>query len=397
MMIKEGALIWITGLAGSGKTTIGNCLYYNLKECTERVVILDGDILKNIVDSNVGYSIEDRKSRAYKYAALCKALVEQEMIVICCTIAMFEEVRQKNRQDIKNYVEVFLDVGIGIGVPGPVDTVSGTMIMASNLPGFDMNVEFPKHPDLTIVNDGSVYVKDCVEEILKIFHQKHDTSSRDVLYWNDYYASQRAIREPSMFAKEIAQTMEKGKKLLDVGCGNGRDSEYFLREVGLHVTGIDISDKVIQILNVQYADEPNAMFVCDDFTRAENIYAQQYDYIYSRFSLHAINLKQENDFLSNAYKALKTGGRLYVEVRSVKDFIFGKGVKVGDDEYIYDGHYRRFLRKEELEQRLMDKGFTIVQSIEDINLAPFGSENPSVIRMVCEKSIEKNVKCESTY
>lgn len=389
-MRKEGALFWITGLAGSGKTTIGNYLYYKLKSYTDGVVILDGDILKNIVDSSVGYSNEERKKRAYKYAALCKTLTDQGLLVICCTIAMFEEVRQKNRKEIKNYIEVFLNV--------PFETLKernkkGMYARAlkgeqKNLVGVDLDVEYPECPDVVLKNDGSISVKESVEKILEIYHKKCDTCNRDVEYWNDYYKQSLAKEEPSLFARAVAVYMERTRKLLDVGCGNGRDSMFFLHEAGLQVTGIDISDEAIRMLNDREKENPDAIFVCDDFTCSETIYAEQYDYIYSRFSLHAINEKQESVFLENAFKALKEGGELFIEVRSVNDELYGQGVKVGNDEYINDGHYRRFIRKELLEKKLLKTGYTIIESIEDRNLAPYGKENPEVIRVICKKTVE---------
>ena len=51
-VMKKGIVYWITGLAGSGKTTIGNALYYKLRKYST-VVLLDGDILKNIINGGV--------------------------------------------------------------------------------------------------------------------------------------------------------------------------------------------------------------------------------------------------------------------------------------------------------------------------------------------------------
>ena len=47
--MKKGVLYWITGLSGAGKTTIGNRLYYEMRKEQDNVLLLDGDILKNIV------------------------------------------------------------------------------------------------------------------------------------------------------------------------------------------------------------------------------------------------------------------------------------------------------------------------------------------------------------
>lgn len=57
--MEKGILYWITGLSGAGKTTIGNTLYYELKKKNNNLVILDGDILKNLVGDSLGYSKED--------------------------------------------------------------------------------------------------------------------------------------------------------------------------------------------------------------------------------------------------------------------------------------------------------------------------------------------------
>lgn len=112
--MNEGILYWITGLAGAGKTTIGNRLFYELRKNNSNVILLDGDVLKNIVDDKLGYSDADRRKRAMKYALLCKTLTNQGMIVICCTIAMYDEVREYNRQYNKGYIEVFLDVPLSV-------------------------------------------------------------------------------------------------------------------------------------------------------------------------------------------------------------------------------------------------------------------------------------------
>lgn len=83
----------------------------------------------------------------------------------------------------------------------------------------------------------------------------------------------------------------------------------------------------------------------------------------------------------------KNDGYLFIEVRGINDELYGKGENVGRDEYIFDGHYRRFIRKEELEKALTDIGFKIVLSVEDIDFAPFENENPKVIRIVAEKRV----------
>lgn len=85
---------------------------------------------------------------------------------------------------------------------------------------------------------------------------------------------------------------------------------------------------------------------------------------------------------------MKNTGFFFIEARSVNDNIYGKGDKVGEDSFFYQGHFRRFLRKRSLEKKLMDAGFRIVYSAESKGFAPFAGEDPLVIRVIAEKGAE---------
>ena len=388
-MLKDGTLYWITGLSGAGKTTIGNRLYYEIKKQKPNVILLDGDILKNIVEETVGYTEENRRKRAMKYAKLCKVLTDQGMIVICCTIAMYDAVREWNRRNNKGYVEVFLNVPIEVlcerDQKGLYSNYEKGKI--NNLAGADVQVELPKNPDIEIVNDGSLTISQCVNKIMEHEVNLISDFDRDTEYWNHYYETNKAPVEPSLFAKSIVGKLHKSKTLLELGCGNGRDSIYFYHQ-GLNVTAIDASDSTIKQLKQQY-EEDNICFICDDFVCSSSIFSGQFDYCYSRFSLHAINEQQETEVIHNVFRVLKGGGMFFIEVRSVNDELYGRGKEVGKDTYIYDGHFRRFVRKEELEKKLKDAGFQIEYSEENVNFAPFEGTNPPVIRIIAIKGLSK--------
>ena len=107
-----GRVFWITGLSGAGKTTIGYLLYTKLKIQKNSIVFLDGDELRKIFGNDLGYSKEDRLKSATRNSRLCKLLSDQGIDVICCTISMFDTIREWNRQNIKNYFEIYLDVSL---------------------------------------------------------------------------------------------------------------------------------------------------------------------------------------------------------------------------------------------------------------------------------------------
>ena len=358
-MKKNGTLYWITGLSGAGKTTIGRSLYYEIKKKKDNIVLLDGDVLKAIVDDNLGYSEEDRHKRAMKYATLCKTLTDQGIIVICCTIAMFEDIREWNRANNSSYVEVFINTPMEVLIQRDQKGMYSKYKKgkSANIVGMDIAIDYPKHPDLEIVNDGKTPIKTFVNQILNYHSNLLDDYCRDTKYWNRFYSKNDGVKlEPSLFAKYVGTVVSHDKHILELGCGNGRDSMYFYK-LGMHVTAVDAADKAIRKLQEHQDDRLN--FICDDFVSTSFLFSTQYDYIYSRFTLHAISDRQEEELLKNVYKALKYNGKFFIEARSVNDTIYGKGEMVGRNAYLYNNHFRRFLVLDELVKRLEEKGFCI--------------------------------------
>ena len=204
---------------------------------------------------------------------------------------------------------------------------------------------------------------------------------RDTIYWNKYYEKSASMKKPSLFAKFVYENyLTADSELLELGCGNGRDSLYFISK-GLKVTAIDASDFVINEL-IAVSKNTDAKFVCGDFVDSDLIYSAKYDWCYSRFSVHAISEPQENTLLDNVKNSLKRGGKFFVEVRSINDPIYGKGISVGKNSFIYNDHFRRFIDKNEFEKKLLAKGYTVEYSEESTAFAPFGNEKPPVIRVV---------------
>lgn len=376
--MKKGRVYWITGLPGSGKTTIGTVLYYRMREQYDNIVILDGDILKQFVGDTVGYTTEDRKVRARKYSNICKILADQGMWVIICTVALYDEIREWNRKNIDGYVEIFLDVPMDVlckrNKKGLYAEAKDDALYAS--------AEFPKDADLVISNDGKSEINVHIDSILNIMPRKETEFDRDRQYWNSIYDDASITERPSDFAQSIIDDVvgRGGGSILELGCGNGRDSLFFL-ENKLDVTAVDASDKTISRLQ-DIAKGTGAIFVCDDFVKCEALYHVLYDSIYSRFTLHAINEEQEDELLRNIGLSLKDSGRLYIEARTIHDDLYGKGERVGEHAFIFNGHYRRFLNPEELRAKLENMGFNIISLVEDRGFSKTETSDPMLLRLV---------------
>lgn len=105
-------LIWITGLAGSGKTTIGKEVYNRLKEKKSNTVFLDGDSFREILGNDLVYSSNDRLENAKRIHRMCKFLLSQDIIVVCATMSLYKEIHQLNRENNDSYYEIFIDCEI---------------------------------------------------------------------------------------------------------------------------------------------------------------------------------------------------------------------------------------------------------------------------------------------
>ena len=166
-----GTVYWITGLSGAGKTTIGHLFYQYLKEQYPNTVFFDGDTLRKVFGEDLGYTEEERRKCAMRYSRLCAMLEEQGMNVICCTISMFDSVRQWNRENIHNYREIYVRVSMDIlRTRDQKGLYSGiTSETEKDVAGIHFQVEMPKNPDLILDNDGETTPKEQVERIIRSF------------------------------------------------------------------------------------------------------------------------------------------------------------------------------------------------------------------------------------
>lgn len=153
----EGRLYWVTGLSGAGKTTIGGLLYQHLRQRYPNTVIFDGDALREAFGNDLSYSKEERFQCAMRYARLCKLLVEQGIHVVCCTISMFDEVREWNCLHINNYSEIYIEVPLHVLEERNQKNLYQEVKVgrAENVVGMDLELQLPRNPDIRVVNDGT--------------------------------------------------------------------------------------------------------------------------------------------------------------------------------------------------------------------------------------------------
>ena len=130
-------------------------------------------------------------------------------------------------------------------------------------------------------------------------------------HWDEYYKKDKAPSFPSPFAEYVANKLNTKQDILEIGCGNGRDSKYFLSK-GHHVTGLDRSREAIELCKNLYSSDEPVEFFFGTITDIAKTHKKKYDLIYSRFVIHTMSLKEEIEMLTISYKLLSKDGHFFI-------------------------------------------------------------------------------------
>jgi SAM-dependent methyltransferase len=203
-------------------------------------------------------------------------------------------------------------------------------------------------------------------------------------HWDSFYAQPHPdLVDPTPFARHCLHRIAPGSTLFELGCGNGRDALYFARH-RLRVTACDQSSVAIGHLREQVR-RTHRLHAHVELVEAEFRHLGEIppvDVVYSRFTLHAVDADEASSVLRWSRRALRPGGQFMIEARSVKGELYGRGEPAGRDAFVHDGHYRRFIRLDELTGELEAVGFEIEEAIEERGLAVFGADDPVVVRVL---------------
>lgn len=185
--------------------------------------------------------------------------------------------------------------------------------------------------------------------------------------WDETYAKQPKIYgdEPSAIAVQLADLLQERPspvRVLDLGCGYGRDSIYFAQR-GFEVTALDCSPVAIQMLqeriaNTEFASRITAVVV--DALQGIPAPDGHFDAVYAYlFFCLAFTDAELTKLFTECNRVLKSDGYLAGTVRSIYDRSYGKGEQIEPDMFALPNAVRHFFSESYLERKLREAGFSL--------------------------------------
>ncbi|EPZ42728.1 adenylyl-sulfate kinase [Alicyclobacillus acidoterrestris] len=162
-------VVWLTGLSGSGKTTIAYALHDALHKRGVVSFVIDGDKVRKGLNSDLGFSPADRQENVRRIGALAKLLMDDGVLPIVASISPQREDRDRVRRQIgeDKFIEVYVNCPIEVCEQRDPKGLYKKVRMGEiqQFTGIHQTYEAPLHPDLVIKSD-QVSVDEAVQSIL---------------------------------------------------------------------------------------------------------------------------------------------------------------------------------------------------------------------------------------
>jgi len=164
---EKGFVVWLTGLPGSGKSTIGKRLADVIRSLGRRVEYLDGDLVRPWLSPEAGFTREDRVRHLTRVAYVSHLLARNGVVVIAAFVSPYRDVRDRAREVIGDFVEVYVKCPLEVCIERDPKGLYKRALAGEikHMTGLDDPYEEPLNPEVVI--DTSVLgVEECVDRIL---------------------------------------------------------------------------------------------------------------------------------------------------------------------------------------------------------------------------------------
>ncbi|NIP39871.1 MAG: adenylyl-sulfate kinase [Candidatus Dadabacteria bacterium] len=162
----SGFTVWFTGLPSSGKSTLARVLRDEIEKKGKHVEILDGDEVRLRLSKGLGFSKEDRDENIRRISYVAKVITRCGAVAISCAISPYKAIRQEARDEIENFVEVFVDCDLNECIKRDVKGLYKKALSGEikNFTGISDPYEEPDNPEIT-VNTSAETIDQSVKKI----------------------------------------------------------------------------------------------------------------------------------------------------------------------------------------------------------------------------------------
>lgn len=143
-------IIWLIGISGAGKTTVGRKLEKYFNELGKKNYLLDGDEVRDLFDRDLGYSDADREANIKRIILGAYLLDRNDIIGIVCNIAPLEHLRRLAREKIAGYNEIYLKKSLQNSMQNDVKGIYRDNVGKTQIVGLDATFDEPRNPDLVL-------------------------------------------------------------------------------------------------------------------------------------------------------------------------------------------------------------------------------------------------------
>jgi adenylyl-sulfate kinase len=172
---QKPCILWLTGLSGSGKSTIADILEQKLNKMNKHTYLLDGDNIRHGLNRDLGFNDSDRVENIRRIGEVAKLMLDAGLIVIVSFISPFHSERQMARSLVnKNeFIEIFVNAPLKVCEERDPKGLykrarSGELL---NFTGIDSDYDIPKNPEI-VLNSDQKDPYTLVEEIIVFLANK---------------------------------------------------------------------------------------------------------------------------------------------------------------------------------------------------------------------------------